>query len=259
MTLGFIGFGNMAQALAAGFSASGMINAADIYAFAPHIDKLKANTSRIGINACESLAELADKCDTLIMACKPYQIQSVLAEVGTRLRGKALISIAAGWNYSKYSNYLADDVRFQFVMPNTPAMVKEGVFLFENDNSLEDNERKEIMELFGRVGLVEELPSALMGIGMTITGCGPAFADMFIEAYADAAVKYGMPRITAYKLVSQMLLGSAKLQLETGTHPGILKDQVCSPGGTTIKGVASLEESGFRGVCIKSVDAVMNK
>ena len=98
-----------------------------------------------------------------------------------------------------------------------------------------------------------------MGIGGAVTGCGPAFVDLFIEGYADAAVKYGVPRQTAYRLISQMILGSAKLQLETGEHPGVLKDNVCSPSGTTICGVASLEESGIRSACIKSIDAIMNK
>ena len=109
------------------------------------------------------------------------------------------------------------------------------------------------------MGLVQELPSNLMGIGGTVTGCGPAFVDLFIEAYGDAAVKYGLKREDAYKLISQMVLGSAKLQLATGTHPGVLKDNVCSPAGTTIRGVTALEEYGLRNACIKSVDAIMNK
>ena len=98
-----------------------------------------------------------------------------------------------------------------------------------------------------------------MGIGGTVTGCGPAFVDLMIEAYSDAAVKYGMKRADAYRLISQMILGSAKLQLATGTHPGVLKDNVCSPAGTTICGVTALEENGFRNACIQSVDAIMNK
>ena len=113
------------------------------------------------------------------------------------------------------------------------------------------------MELFASVGVVEEIPSALMGIAGTITGCGPAFIDLLIEAYADAAVKYGVPRAQAYPLVAQMVKGSAALQLETKEQPGVLKDQVCSPGGTTIRGVCALEEDGFRSACIHSIDAIM--
>lgn len=107
--------------------------------------------------------------------------------------------------------------------------------------------------------IIEELPASLMGIGGAISGCGPAFMDLIIESYADAAVKYGISRQTAYKIVSQTMLGSAKLQLKTEAHPGILKDAVCSPGGTTIRGVDSLEKNGLRGICISSIDAIMKK
>ncbi|SFK51152.1 pyrroline-5-carboxylate reductase [Lachnospiraceae bacterium KH1T2] len=255
--LGFIGMGNMAQALAIGFIRSGRISKENVFAFAPNQDKLKANAEKIGFTPKASVTELVEAADTIIMACKPYQIESVLKCIGDKLRGKALISIAAGWNYQKYLNYLNSDVRFQFVMPNTPAMVGEGVLLFESTNSLEANERHEIMELFSTTGFVQEIDSSLMGIAGTVTGCGPAFVDIMIEAYADAAVKYGVKRSDAYKLVSQMILGSAKLQLETGEHPAILKDNVCSPAGTTIRGVTALEENGFRNACIKSIDVIM--
>lgn len=257
--LGFIGMGNMAQALCAGFVNSGKIAAGSVYAYAPHYDKLVKNSEKYGFTPCKTLAELVDAVDTVIMACKPYQINDVLVEIGERLHGKALVSVAAGWDFKKYSEYFDSSVRVQFVMPNTPAMVYEGVMLFEAQNSLEEEERTQIKELFAAVGIVEELPSNLMGIGGAVTGCGPAFVDLFIEGYADAAVKYGVPRQTAYRLISQMILGSAKLQLETGEHPGVLKDNVCSPAGTTICGVASLEESGLRSACIKSIDAIMNK
>ena len=243
--LGFIGMGNMAQALCAGFVNSGKISAGDVYAYAPHYDRLCANSEKYGFTPCRSLAELVDAVDTV--------------ETGEKLHGKALISVAAGWDFKKYSEYFDSSVRVQFVMPNTPAMVYEGVMLFEAQNSLEKEEREQIKDLFAAVGIVEELPSSLMGIGGAVTGCGPAFVDLFIEGYADAAVKYGVPRQTAYRLISQMVLGSAKLQLETGEHPGVLKDNVCSPSGTTICGVASLEESGIRSACIKSIDAIMNK
>ena len=257
--LGFIGMGNMAQALATGFIKSGSIEKADVFAYAPHQDKLQKNAQRIGFTPCTGLKELAEKCDTLVMACKPYQIEDVIAELQDVLPGKALVSIAAGWDFARYEKALPSGVRVQFIMPNTPAMVGEGVLLFEETNSLEAEERKEIWNLFSSVGLTVELPSSLMGIGGTVTGCGPAFVDLFLEAYADAAVKYGMKRADAYRLISQMVLGSAKLQLATGEHPGVLKDNVCSPAGTTIRGVTALEEQGFRNACIKSIDAIMKK
>ncbi len=255
--LGFIGMGSMAGALAQGFISSGALRKDQVFAYAPHQEKLKVNAERIGFVPVATLGELAEKADTLLLACKPYQIEGVVAELRDQLCGKALISVAAGWDFERYQKVLPEGVRFQFVMPNTPAMVKEGVLLFEDRNSLEPEERAQIMELFASVGVVEEIPSALMGIAGTITGCGPAFIDLLIEAYADAAVKYGVPRAQAYPLVAQMVKGSAALQLETKEQPGVLKDQVCSPGGTTIRGVCALEEDGFRSACIHSIDAIM--
>ena len=256
--LGFIGMGNMAKALALGFIRTKSIPAANVFAYAPHQDKLAKNAAEIGFTPCQSLGELASACDTLVMACKPYQIESVLLELSASLSGKALVSIAAGWDFARYTkSALPQGTRLQFVMPNTPAMVGEGVLLFEETNSLEPDEREQMMKLFASCGLVREMPSSLMGIAGTVTGCGPAFVDLFLEAYADAAVKYGVKRSDAYALISQMVLGSAKLQLETGLHPGVLKDNVCSPAGTTIRGVTTLEEKGFRTACIQSIDAIM--
>lgn len=259
MKIGFVGMGNMAKALCAGFIDSGKIDKADIFAYAPTYDKLCKNAQTYGFYPCQNLVEMVEGCDTIIMACKPYQIEGVLKEISSSLSCKALVSVAAGWDYDKYMSYLDETVRVQFVMPNTPAMVGEGVLLFEDKNSLFPVEHDEIVSLFESTGKVVELPSHLMGIGGAVSGCGPAFVDLFMEAYADAAVKYGVPRKTAYELIAQTLLGSAKLQLETGEHPGVLKDNVCSPAGTTICGVATLEKAGFRSACIESIDAIMNK
>ncbi|MCQ2596735.1 MAG: pyrroline-5-carboxylate reductase [Treponema sp.] len=264
--LGFIGMGNMAQALAGGFLKSGLVASENVFAYAPNYEKLCKNAEKIGFNACKTLNDVVSACDTLIMACKPYQIEGVLKEIRGSLMGKTLVSVAAGWDYAKYAAVLSIEpspvtgeyCRFQFVMPNTPALVGEGVLLFEEKNSLDEAEKAEIIKLFEATGTVAFLPSNLMGIGGAVTGCGPAFVDLFMEAYADAAVKYGIPRPTAYKLISQMVLGSAKLQKDTGEHPGVLKDNVCSPNGTTIRGVATLEEKGFRNACIKSIDAIMD-
>lgn len=254
---GFIGMGNMAQAIAGGMIEKGIAKPDEIYAYAPNQDKLRTNAERIGFSPVDGLNTLAEKADTLIMACKPYQIEKVLEELGQDLAGKTLISIALGWDFAKYRPYLPEDTRMQFIMPNTPAQVGEGVFLFEEDNSLEPKERLQAMDMFAQLGMVEELPSRLMGIGGAISGCGPAFVDLFLEGFADAAVRYGIPRESAYRLVSQTVLGSAKLQLETGTHPGVLKDAVCSPGGSTIRGVDALEHAGLRAACGSAIDAIM--
>ena len=262
--MGFIGMGNMAQAIAKGFIDTKKVKAENVFAFAPNQDKLKKNAQAIGFTPCTSLAELASKCDTLIAACKPYQLNAVLAELGTALKDKVLISVAAGWVFDTFNNMLNPDIdpyntRIQCIMPNTPAMVGEGVMLFEKKNSLKSEELDQAVELFKSLGVVEFLDTSLMGIGGAISGCGPAFMDMIMEAYADAAVKYGISRDTAYRLVSQTMVGSAKLQQMTGSHPGVLKDAVCSPNGTTICGVDALEKAGLRGVLISSIDAIMNK
>lgn len=257
MKIGFIGMGNMAQALAAGFLASGKITKEEIYAYAPNQEKLKGNAERIGFIPVSTIEELVRRSDVVVMACKPYQIEAVLGEIRTVLSGKALLSVAAGWSFENYHILLGDNVRVQCIMPNTPAMVMEGVYLFEQEHSLQTEERELLIDLFSEMGMVEELPSSLMGIGGAITGCGPAFMDLIMEAYADAAVKYGIARETAYRLVSQTMLGSAVLQMKTGSHPGVLKDAVCSPKGTTIRGVDALEHGGLRATCIDSIDAIM--
>ncbi len=259
MKLGFLGMGNMAKPIAKGFIDNGLVTAADILAFAPNQEKLKKNAAELGFIPVASETDLVAQCDTVIIACKPYQIEALLAKIGDALAGKALWSVAAGWTYDSFRAILGDSVRIQCIMPNTPAMVGEGVFLFEESGSLTEDELSQMKSMFGCLGLVTTLPTKLMGIGGAVSGCGPAFVDLMMEAYADAAVKYGIPRKTAYQMIGQTVLGSAKLMLETGEHPGVLKDNVCSPAGTTIRGVAALEEAGFRAACIGSIDAIMNK
>ncbi len=292
MKIGFIGMGNMAQALCAGFLSTGLVQEADVSAYAPHREKLLQNAEKLHFRPAESLSALAEGADLLLVACKPYQIEDVLKEIGPALTDKALVSIAAGWTLAKFKDALertgtalkteailtdrnssaqsrtgspeqssgaVESVRILAVMPNTPAMVKEGVFLLEEEHTLTQEEHDFVVRLLTPLGLVKEVPGKLLAIGSAVTGCLPAFVDLFIEAYADAAVKYGMSRADAYPLISQAVLGSAKLQLATGEHPGSLKDKVCSPAGTTIRGVQALEQEGLRAACMASVDAVMNK
>ncbi len=257
MKLGFIGMGNMAKALAAGFINSKACDKENIYAYAPNVQKLKNNAELIGFQPVDSLRELVESVETIVVACKPYQVESVFEEIGALPSGLEILSVAAGWDYEKYRNLLGNEAHIQYVMPNTPAMVGEGVFLLEEQNTLAPESRKEIIALFEAIGIVVNMPSHLMKIGTVISGCGPAFVNLMMEAYADAAVKYGIPREQAYMLVSATVKGAAQLQLETKLHPAVLKDQICSPGGTTIKGVVALEENGFRNACIKSVEAIM--
>ncbi len=255
--IGFIGFGNMGSAMAAGFIRSGAVSASDIYAFAPDQEKLSANCNAMGITPCTTSTELVQICDTVFLACKPYQIEEVIGELGDHLKGKNIVCIAAGWDFKRLKALLPEESGLQCIMPNTPVAVGQGVFLMAQSNDWESAERQELIALLDKTGSTIILPDRLMDAGMAVSGCGPAFIDMVIEAMADGAVKNGIPRPQAYKLVCATMLGSAALQMETGTHPGQLKDAVCSPGGTTIKGVASLEESGIRSAFIKAIDAVL--
>lgn len=259
-TIGFIGMGNMAQAMVCGFINSGKVKAEEVFAYAPNQARLKENASKIGFIPASSNLELVKKSKIVFVACKPYQIADVLKEVKEELEGKVLVSVAAGWTFDTFAEHIdVQKVHVQCVMPNTPAKIGQGVMLVEQKNSLSAEESETILGLLGTLGITETLPTNLMGIGGAISGCSPAFMDLIIEAYADAAVKYGMQRAQAYRLVSKTMAGSAMLQLATGEHPGVLKDAVCSPGGTTIRGVDALEKSGLRAACINSIDAIMNK
>lgn len=255
----FIGLGNMGRAIASGLVKSGAVAADDVYGYAPTWDKLFAYAQETGIHACKSAKEAVENSDTVLIAVKPYIIEGVLAELKDDLRGKALICVALGYDYARLSALLDGSTRIQFIMPNTPAMAGAGVMLFEKANSLEEQERAQLMKLFSALGLVEELPSHLMGIGGAVSGCGPAFCAMVIEALADAGVKYGLPRPTAYRLASKTLCGTGEMQIQTGMHPGAIKDGVCSPGGTTIRGVEALERAGLRAAMLDAVQAVMEK
>ena len=257
MKLAFIGMGNMATALAQGFVQSKKMRSADIIAFDPCQDILKKKSAEIGFVAAATAADAVCAADTVLIACKPHQVEGAIADIKDLLSGKALLSIALGWDHARYQEILPRDVRVQFIMPNTPAMVGEGVFLFEETSTLTDSELCYVKDLFSAIGYVHTLPSSLMGIGGAVSGCGPAFVDLMLEAFADAAVRYGIPRALALSLVSETVLGSARLQQKTGLHPGVLKDMVCSPGGSTIKGVTALETSGYRAACIAAIDAIM--
>ena len=257
MKIGFIGMGNMAQAIVTGWNATRQREAEEILAYAPHRKKLLDNAARLGFTAADSPRDLVAAADLVIMACKPYQVESVLAETADLLKEKPLLSVALGWDLAYYRSVLGDAQRVRYVMPSTPAEVGEGIFLLEDVHSLTEEEEEVSRLLFAGIGQVMIMPSRLMGIAGTISGCGPAFADMIMEAFGDAGVKYGLPRDAAYVLVSQMLLGAAKLQRDTGRHPAALKDAVCSPGGSTIRGVTALEAHGLRAACQAAIDAVM--
>lgn len=258
MTVGFIGYGNMAQAIAQGLVETGVLNGGQIVACAAHFDKLQTNTAKLGVRPLHDAREVAAASDVVIVAIKPYQIESVLKPIADEFDkpGKFIVSIAAGWDLAKFRDLLGETAHVQCTIPNTPMAVGKGVLVTEIANSLSEKETATFEGLFAPISLIERVDTAHMTIAMVVAGCAPAFTDMYIEALGDAGVKHGLQRATAYRLAAKMVEGVGALYMATETHPGAMKDAVCSPGGTTIKGVASLEESAFRGAIIKAVDAI---
>ena len=257
--LGFIGFGNMAQAMVKGLLLKEVLPADQIYACAKNWEKLERTTGSFGIHPCHDAREVAEQADLVIVAVKPYLVKEVLEPVRDVLKEKAIVSVAAGLLFEQYEEILGTGYHHLSTQPNTPVSVGEGVFVCENRHSLTAEQFETFQNVFSNISLVQLVDTRQFGIAGVIGGCGPAYGAMFIEALADAAVLYGLPRELSYALASQMLAGTGKMQVEAKTHPGAMKDAVCSPGGITIKGVAELERKGFRGAVIDAIDAVMRK
>ncbi len=254
--IGFIGFGNMAQAIAQGLLRSGAVSGERIYACAKRWDRLEAATEPQGMHPCRDAREVAQNADVVFVAVKPYLVEEVCSPIKDVLAKKTVVSVAAGMTFERYEAILEPGTHHLSTIPNTPVSVCEGVWTCEETHSLAEDELALVQELLGTTGLVAMIDSKHLGIAGTVTGCGPAFVAMFMEALGDAAVKYGVPRALAYQLAGQMIAGTGKMAVETGQHPGALKDAVCSPGGTTIKGVAALEQWGLRNSVIKAIDAI---
>lgn len=259
MKIGFFGFGNMAQALAEGFVRSGAVQPAQIGACARDAEKLRRNTEPAGFLSFADAGAVADWADLVIVAVKPDQVEGVLTPVRERLARKIVLSVAAGWTFERYEAILCPATAHLSTVPNTPVAVGEGIVVCERRHSLDEAQWQQVEALLSHAGLVLSVDTPLLGIAGTICGCGPAFVCLFLEALSDAAVKHGIPRADAYRMASQMVVGTGKLQLATGRHPAAMKDAVCSPAGTTIVGVAELERKGFRGAVIDAVDAIGNK
>lgn len=255
--IGFIGTGNMAAAIIEGVVKAGVLRADEIL-----IDKNRSKAGELhkelGIRLCDGLRELVSQSDMLILAVKPNIIEKVVQEAGETLRGKAVISIAAGWTSEMLMKSMPDS-RILRIMPNTPALVGAGMSAMSKTHTLTAEEAhlcERVFASFGKAVWVEEyMMEAVIGV----SGSGPAYAFMFIEAMADGGVLKGLPRKTAQQLAAQTLLGAAKMVLESGMHPGELKDMVCSPGGTTIEAVHVLEKNGFRNAVVEAVAASADK
>lgn len=255
--LGFIGMGNMAGAIACGIVKSKYLSGNEMIAY-DVVDSQLDKVRELGLAIAKNEVDVIKESEIVFIGVKPQVVEKVLIPLKDLLKEKALISIVLGYDYAKYNSLLDISTRHVFVMPNTPAMVLKGMSLIEETHSLTDKEFLFVKNLFLSIGEVEIVPSHLMGVAGTLSGCGPAFVYMMIEALADGAVKEGLPRAMAYKLASQTVLGSGAMQLESQIHPAILKDNVCSPGGSTIKGVEALEKGKIRAAFIDAITSAVH-
>ena len=209
---------------------------------------------------CDSAIDLVQQSDMIILAVKPHYIRGVIDDVRPALEGKAVISIAAGWTVDMLADALEDTgATYLRVMPNTPAMVGEGMTALCDDSTFSKDDFAFAKGIFDAVGRTVILPERLFDGVIAISGSSPAYVFMMIEAMADAGVREGLPRACAYEMASQAVLGSALMVLSSGTHPASLKDAVCSPGGTTIEAVEELERKGFRGAIMDAMKACADK
>lgn len=246
----------MAQAIVTGFLRKQVLPATSLYACANRWDKLQKTTSKMGIHACKTAEELVEFSDIIVIAVKPYMIPEVMEPVKQKLKGKMVISLAAGYCFEKYEQIFVSGTHHISTIPNTPVSIGEGIFVCEQTHSLTEEEVCIFEEIFSKIAIIEFVDTKLLSVAGTVSGCGPAFVSMFLEALGDAGVKYGLSRDVAYRLAGQMIAGTGKLQVETGSHPAAMKDAVCSPGGTTIKGVSALERNGLRSAVIEAIDAI---
>lgn len=257
--IAFIGFGNMASAMAQGLIHSGKIRPEQIGASAKHFEPLSEKAVAFGVRAFKTNEAAASWADVIVLAVKPNLVKAVIEPIKDVLSRKIVLSVAVNILFDDYEALLPCGTEHLSLLPNTPVRVNEGVLLCEARHSLTKDHEALVTDLLTLLGLVLQTDSAKMKAAGVISGCGPAYVAMFIEAMADGAVLHGIARDTALKLAAQTLVGTARLHLVTGTHPDAMKDAVCSPGGTTIVGVAALEKTGFRGSVIGAVDAVMKK
>ncbi|AKL95949.1 pyrroline-5-carboxylate reductase ProC [Clostridium aceticum] len=256
--LGFIGCGNMSGAILDGIVDSGVLEASAMIVFDIN-EKAKNHAREKGVEIAADLAEVCSTSEMILLGVKPNITKAVLNEIGQYLDGKPLISIVAGISGDTLSQWANANIRVLRTMPNAPAMVGAGATVFCSDTTFTEEEKREAEKIFESVGIVEWVPEKLIDAVTGLSGGGPAYAAMFIEALTDGAVLEGLPRVTAYRLAAQTVLGAAKMILDTEIHPGALKDMVCSPGGTTIEGVKALEDGGMRSAVIQSILSSSNK
>lgn len=257
--IAFLGGGQMAEALIGGLVESETCRPADIWATDPLAARCAALKTRFGVQVGEANKPAAEWADVVVLAVKPQVIAQVLGEAATCLNGKLLISIAAGISTGWIKRLVPTARAIVRAMPNTPALVREAVTALAPGPDCSDRDLSFAGDLFESVGRVVEVEERLMDAVTGLSGSGPAYVFAAIEALSDGGVKMGLPRRTAELLAAQTVLGAARLVMERGEHPARLKDQVASPGGTTIAGLHCLEQGGFRAMLITAVEAATKR
>ncbi len=260
MKLGFIGTGNMASAIMGGIIKNQIVSADEIIGadlFAPGRERVK---ERFGIHVTADNNEVVEKADVIILSVKPQFYEEVICQIRDAVRAdQIVITIAPGKTLAWLAEKFGKEVKIVRTMPNTPALVGAGMTAMCPNEHMTEEETAYVRSLLESFGRVEVVAERLMDVVVSTSGSSPAYVFMMIEAMADAAVSGGMPRPQAYQFAAQAVMGSAKMVLETGKHPGELKDMVCSPGGTTIEAVRTLEEYGFRSAVIEAMKACEEK
>ena len=260
MKIGFIGCGNMAGAMIGGILRKKLVSPDQIIATAKTQNSIDRAKSDYGIAVTLDNREAAAFSDVLILAVKPVYMEEVLDEMDGAFKADAiLVSLAPGKTLDWFAKKLGADRKIVRTMPNTPALVGEGMTALCPNGNLSEEDTSLVEKIFQSFGKTEIVSESMIDVVTGISGSSPAYVFLFIEAMADAAVLKGMSRKQAYAFASQAVLGSAKMILETGKHPGELKDMVCSPAGTTIEAVKVLEEKGFRGAVMDAVSACVDK
>ncbi len=225
-----------------------------------NVSNLKNASDKYGITITTNNNEVANSADILILSIKPDLYTSVINQIKNQIKNDVIVvTIAAGKSIKSTENEFDRKLKVIRVMPNTPVLVGEGMSALSFNEMVTEKDIKEVLNIFNSFGQTEVVNEKLMDVVTSISGSSPAYVYMFIEAMADAAVLDGMPRKQAYKFAAQAVLGSAKMVLETGIHPGELKDMVCSPGGTTIEAVVTLEEKGLRTAIISAMKRCTQK
>ena len=255
MKLGVVGCGKMGTALIQGAIRSGVVAAGDVMGCDPYEKSRKDFAAATGATVTADLAPVAAACDVLLLCTKPHDISKALADAVKMAAGqpRLVISIAAGVTLAALESAAAENFRIVRAMPNTPALVGQGAAGYCLGTRATAEDSKTAQSLLGAVGIAIEVPERLMDAVTGLSGSGPAYVYLIIEALADGGVRAGIPRADAVRLAAQTVLGAATMVLETGEHPAVLKDMVTSPGGTTISGLATLESHGVRSAFIEAV------